>query len=91
METWADWQHNFGKGKEKGKAKGKVAETKGGQGGKGKEKGKVADGKGGKDGKGKEKSQGAESKGEGGKGSKTSGIQADATINAMFRTCSRNV
>jgi hypothetical protein len=97
--TWAEWQQNYGphaseapqkgkgKGKEKGKAKGKVAETKGGQGGKGKEKGKVADGKGGKDGKGKEKSQVADSKGEGGKGSKTSGIQADATINAMFRTC----
>ena len=99
QETWAEWQrdygphaseeaaHKKGKGKEKGKAKGKVAETKGGQGGKGKEKGKVADGKGGKDGKGKEKSQVADSKGEGGKGSKTSGIQADATINAMFRTC----
>ena len=90
-ETWADWQHNYGKGKEKGKAKGKVAETKGGQGGKGKEKGKVADGKGGKDGKGKEQSQVADSKGKGGKGSQTPGIQADATINAMFRTCSRNV
>ena len=44
-----------------------------------------------KGGKGQEKSQVADYKGEGGMGSKTSGIQADATINAMFRTCSRNV